>query len=131
MTNSLGLFVQEQMSHFGWSRDMLAQRACLDEWTLEAILDAPVLAEWPDNQTILALARVFSVPVREVVLRSAEANGLHVTSALSTTETVLLASNDELIREMRRRLALGARMGGYPTSVAVQPWTAQSGTQSA
>ncbi len=113
MTNSLGVFVQDQMSLLGWSRASLSERTGLDRWTLEAILESPTLADWPDSDAVLALSRAFAVPVREVVLRAAEGCGLHVMEPLSPTETMLLASNDELLREVRRRLALGARTGGY------------------
>lgn len=130
MSNSLGLFVQEQMTLFGWSRDVLADRSGLDRWTLEAILDAPALPEWPDNRTIVALARAFSLPVRDVVLHAAEATGLPVSGVSSAQDDVALVTNEDLIREMRRRLALGARMGGYLASVS-RPWSMEPGTRTA
>lgn len=111
--NSLGVFVQEQMDLLGWSRALLCERTGIDEWTVATILDSHVLAGSPDTDDTLALARAFSMPVREVVLRAAEGCGLSVMAPLSPTETLLLASNDELMAELRRRLSLGARTGGY------------------
>jgi hypothetical protein len=116
VTNSLGTFVREQLRLLGWTRDTLQERSGVDEWTLEAILDAPVLPEWPEPAAMLGLARALGLPVREIVLQAAQGCGLHVLTPLNPTETVMLASNEELMREVRRRLALGARTGQYIAS---------------
>lgn len=113
MINSLGTFVQEQMTMLGWDREALAERSGLDRWTIEGILDLPHLATWPEPDEMQALANALAMPVREVVLRAAEASGLDVMGPLNPTETLLLASNEELTGEVRRRLALGAVTGGY------------------
>jgi hypothetical protein len=118
--NRLGVFVQDQMDVLGWDRAVLAERTGMDKWMLATILDSHVLAGSPDTDDILALARAFSMPVREIVLRAAEGCGLHVMAPLSPTETLLLASNDELMSELRRRLALGARTGGYLAAPATR-----------
>lgn len=125
MINSLGVFVQDQMSLLGWNRAALSERTGIDEWTIATILDSHVLAGSPDTDDILALARAFSMPVREIVLRAAEGCGLHVMAPMSPTETLLLASNDELMSELRRRLALGARTGGYLAAPA-QRWDVEA-----
>jgi hypothetical protein len=116
VTNSLGSFLQEQLRVLGWSRATLATRTGIDEWTLEGILDSAVLPEWPQPDDMLALSRALCVSVREITLRSAEGCGLSVLGGIDHTEAVLLASNDELMREVRRRLALGARSGQYLSS---------------
>ncbi len=118
MTNSLGLFVREQLRLLGWTRATLQERSGLDEWTIEAILEAPVLPEWPEPHAMLAIARALGLPVREIVLQSAQATGLNVLTPLNPTETLMLASSEELMGEVRRRLALGARTGQYLSSVA-------------
>ena len=120
MINSLGVFVQDQMDLLGWDRAVLVERTGMDEWMLATILDSHVLAGSPDTDDILALAQAFSMPVREIVLRAAEGCGLHVMAPLNPTETLLLASNDELMGELRRRLALGARTGGYLAAPAAR-----------
>ena len=130
MINSFGRFVDEQLTLLGWSRDDLAERSGLDDWTVAGLLDSPVLSEWPEPDVMLALARAFSLPVREVVLRAAEGCGLHVTGPLNPAETILLATNEELMREVRRRLALGARTGQYLSS-PTQHWGADTGAPSA
>ncbi len=128
MTNSLGSFLQEQLRVLGWSRAQLATRTGLDEWTLEGILDSPVLPEWPQPDEMLALSRALCVSVREIALRSAEGSGLKVLGGFAHNDAVLLATNDELMREVRRRLALGARTGLYLTG-APQQEGADTGVQ--
>ena len=118
MTNSLGIFVGEQLRLLGWTRATLHQRTGIDEWTLEAILEAPVLPEWPEPHVMLAIAGALGLPVREIVLQAAQGSGLSVLTPLNPTETLMLASSEELMAEVRRRLALGARTGQYLSSVA-------------
>jgi hypothetical protein len=131
VTNSLGSFIQQQISLLGWSRAALATRTGIDEWTLEGILESPVLPEWPTPDEMLALSRALCVSVREIVLRSAEGAGLSVMGGFNEDDAMLLTSNDQLMREVRRRLALGARTGQYLSSPPAQHWGADTGAQSA
>jgi hypothetical protein len=114
--NALGSYLQDQMDLLGWSRATLVARSRVDPLELDAVLDASVLAEWPQPQTPMGLARVFRVPVREVVMYAAEGCGLGVLSTMPGVHTLSLTSNEDLMREVRRRLALGAATGGYLTS---------------
>lgn len=129
MTNSLGSFLQEQLRVLGWSRAQLAARTGLDEWTIEGILESPVLPEWPQPDEMLALSRALCVSVREIALLSAEGCGLKVLGGFAHNDALLLASNDELMREVRRRLALGARTGLYLTGASQEG--VDTGVQSA
>jgi transcriptional regulator with XRE-family HTH domain len=113
VTNSLGSYVQEQMGLLGWSREALVERSGLDRYEVEAILDSPVLVQWPEPEVMLSIARAFNVELRDVVLHSARACGLHVDLTPSLEESVSSVPNDELMREVRRRLTLGAATGGY------------------
>lgn len=113
MTNSLGSYLQDQMSLLGWSREALVERSGLDRYEVEAILDSPVLMQWPEPEVMLSIARALNVELRDVVLHSARGCGLHVEVTSEPTESVSLVANDELMREVRRRLALGAATGGY------------------
>jgi hypothetical protein len=114
--NALGSYLQDQMDLLGWSRATLVARSRVDPLELDAVLDASVLAEWPKPETLMGLARVFRVPVREVVMYAAEGCGLGVLSTMPAVHTLSLTSNEDLMREVRRRLALGAATGGYLTS---------------
>jgi len=126
--NSLGSYVQDQMGLLGWSRVALVERSGLDDWQLETILEQPVLVEWPSPEVLLSLAKAFNVSVREVVMRAAQGSGLHVDEGLSPAETLHLISNEELMREVRRRLALGAATGQYLAKPG-QPSDADSDAQ--
>ena len=55
-------------------------------------------------------------PVREVALVSAEGVGLHVAATSDPVGAMSHLSNEELMREVRRRLSLGASTGGYLTN---------------
>jgi hypothetical protein len=126
VTNSLGTFVREQLELLGWTRDVLAEATGLDPWTLEAILDAPALPEWPEPHAMMALARALNLPVREIVLQSAQGCGLDVLGPLNPTETLQLASSEELMREVRRRLTLGISAGQLTATGSVGDLDAQS-----
>ena len=116
MTNSLGSFVQEQMRLLGWTRDALVERSGLDRWELESILESPTLPQWPSPSVVLSLARTFNVSVREIALVSAEGVGLHVAATSDPVGLMSRLTNEELMREVRRRLSLGASTGGYLTN---------------
>ncbi len=113
MINSLGSYVLDQLTLLGWSRIALVERSGIDDWQLDAILESPVLAEWPSPEVLLSLAKAFSVPVRDVVLRAAQGSGLHVEEGLRPDEALSQIGNEDLMREVRRRLALGAATGAY------------------
>lgn len=114
--NSLGGFVQGQMAVLGWSRAALVERSGLAEWEVDALMDEGTLADWPAPHVVLALARAFQRPILEIVVHAAQGCGLHVEPDHSRHTTVTMASNEELLREVRRRLALGAATGSYLTA---------------
>jgi homoserine kinase len=89
------------------------ERSGLDRYEVEAILDSPVLMQWPEPEVMLSIARSFNVELRDVVLHSARACGLHVEIMSDPMDSVSTVPNDELMREVRRRLVLGAATGGY------------------
>ena len=118
--NRLGAYVRAEMADRGWTLADLTRGTGLDESDLMPILSKDWLADWPSSQVIDALARALHVPARELVLRAAEACGLSVDLAASPAG-LADASNEQLMRELRRRLALGASAGNY-LSTASSPW---------
>jgi len=118
--NRLGAYVQAEMDWRGWTLTDLTKAAGLDESDLMPILARDWLADWPSSQVIDAVARALHVPARELVLRAAEACGLAVDEE-GPGATLVDSSNEELMRELRRRLALGASAGNYLTT-ASSPW---------
>lgn len=130
--NSLGAYLREEMAWHDWDfRELLAQTGLEENDVLSAFQSAP-LAEWPSPQVITALARALDVPVRDLVLRTAEASGLAVEEqashdaqtipvpavldAVAVCPALADVNNEDLMRELRRRLALGASTGGFLTT---------------
>ena len=120
--NRLGAYVRAEMERRSWTLTDLTKGTGLDESDLMPILSKDWLADWPSSQVIDALARALHVPTRELVLRAAEACGLSVEDE-GATAGLLDSSNEELMRELRRRLALGASSGNYLTTGS-SPWLA-------
>lgn len=118
MTNSLGRYVQEQMGLLGWSREALVERSGIDGRDVDIILEAPVLVHWPKPTVLQSLATTLDVPVSEIVLQAARGCGLDVDARAHTPEPVRQLGNEALMREVRRRLALGAAAGGYLSTQA-------------
>lgn len=110
--NRLGAYVRAEMAWRNWTLTDLTRGTGLDESDLMPILSRDWLPDWPSTQVIDALARALHVPARELVLRAAEACGLSVDDE-ATAAGLLDSSNEELMRELRRRLALGASAGNY------------------
>lgn len=130
--NSLGAYLREEMAWRDWDfRELLAQTGLEENDVLSAFQSAP-LAEWHSPQVITALARALGVPVRDLVLRTAEASGLAVEEqspreaetvpapavldAAPVCPALADVNNEDLMRELRRRLALGASTGGFLTT---------------
>ena len=113
--NRLGAYVQAEMDWRGWTLAELTKAAGLAESDLMPILTRDWLADWPSSQVVDAVARALHVPARELVLRAADACGLSVDEE-GPGATLADSSNEELMRELRRRLALGASAGNYLTT---------------
>lgn len=120
--NRLGAYVRAEMEWRNWTLTDLTKGTGLDESDLLPILSKDWLADWPSSQVIDAIARALHVPARELVLRAAEACGLSVEDE-GTAAGLLDSSNEELMRELRRRLALGASSGNY-LATGSSPWLA-------
>lgn len=118
--NRLGAYIRAEMARRNWTLTDLTKGTGLDESDLMPVLSKDWLADWPSSQVIDALARALHVPARELVLRAAEACGLSVEEEAAGAG-LADASNEELMRELRRRLALGASAGNY-LSTASSPW---------
>jgi lambda repressor-like predicted transcriptional regulator len=118
--NRLGAYVQAEMDWRGWTLSDLTKAAGLDESDVMPILSREWLADWPSSQVVDAVARALQVPARELVLRAAEACGLSIAEK-GPVASIADSSNEELMRELRRRLALGASAGNYLTTTS-SPW---------
>ena len=110
--NSLGAYVREEMAWRDWDFAELQTRTGLDEEELLALFVGERLADWPSARVLHALGNALGMSTRELVLLSAQATGLAVEPETGGSD-LSEVSNEVLMRELRRRLALGASTGGY------------------
>lgn len=107
MANELAVLIEDRMAVRGWSVSDLVRETGLDASVLAGLLGPEELAGMPDGETVTRLAHGLGVTPLRVVLGAAEACGL-ATSPLGDRERALRAASDEdLMRELRRRLVAG------------------------
>jgi transcriptional regulator with XRE-family HTH domain len=111
--NSLGQYLQGHLTKRGWAPSDLARRSGVAESEILPLLEGEALAEWPSPAAVMGMAKALKVPARDVVLMAAAACGIDPGAAPRVQSDVARATNDELLREVRRRLALGASRGTY------------------
>lgn len=102
-------FVQRQMDSRGWTQAELARASGLSPAVISRILtdDRDRLVQLPEDSTIAALARGFAGPDMEQRLWTSVAQAMRL--PVNQTEVHLtdpsLLSNEELVRELSRRLS--------------------------
>jgi hypothetical protein len=110
--NALAGYLYAELRAYGWGVDDLAARSELPRATILSLLDpAEERSMLPDPDTVRAVADALGVERTELVLAAARACGLATVRAGRPEPTLRTATNAELIRELRRRLASGARAG--------------------
>lgn len=125
--NTLRGFLLDHMAQRGWDAAELAASSGLAAEEIAPLLGDETLSGWPSPAVVKGLAKALQVPCREVVLQAAEACGVPVDApgaapvaapaeALVEEAGILQATNEVLLREVRRRLALGAASGSYLAS---------------
>lgn len=110
------LYVQTQMDERGWDRPELARRSGLSRQQVHRILtdDRDRLPERPDSTTVAALAKAFGGNSERVLwIVIAQAMGLPVLE--QRIGDAALLSDDELIRELQRRLSRVPAVQGVET----------------
>jgi hypothetical protein len=113
--NALAGYLYGQLRSLEWGVDELATRSGLSRSTILSLLDpAEERSVLPDSSTVVALAAALGVDRKELVLAAAEACGLATARANRPEPTLRTATNAQLIRELRRRLASGAKAGTLP-----------------
>jgi hypothetical protein len=119
--NALAGYLYGQLRAHGWGVDELASRSGLSRATILSLLDpAEERSMLPDCITVEAVAEALGVDRIDVVLAAAEACGLATARASRPEPTLRTATNAQLIRELRRRLATGAAAGSVPRQRAQQ-----------
>jgi hypothetical protein len=113
--NALAGYLYGQLRSLGWGVDDLATRSGLSRSAVLSLLDpAEELSTLPDCTTVKAVAAALGVDRTELVLAAAAACGLATTRQQRPEPTLSTATNAQLVRELRRRLASGARSGSLP-----------------
>lgn len=113
--NALAGYLYNNLRRLGWGVDDLAAASGLSRSTILELLDpAEELTALPDFGTVDALVSALDVDRTEVVLRAAEACGLSTSPVATPQPTLKTATNSQLVSELRRRLANGARSGALP-----------------
>lgn len=116
-------FVQQQLDIRGWRRAELARRSGLSRQLISAILNdsRAHLGQMPEDTTIAGLAEGFALP--EAAVRTAAARALtgYVDDGQPLYCDLSQVSADELLAEVRRRMAFAP----LPDSAG----TVQAGTE--
>jgi hypothetical protein len=111
MANKLAVLIEERLAVKGWSVGDLMRETTLDPGTLSGLLGPEVLPDMPDGDTVDKLAAGLGLSAVHVVLHAVEACGL-ATSPMGDRQAALRnASDADLVRELRRRLAAGRNSG--------------------
>jgi hypothetical protein len=113
--NCLGALVREEMAWRDWDLAELAARTSLSEDELLRLFDGERLADWPSSRVVHALGQAFRIPTQDLVLLAAQACGLAVEREAPRADLATVG-NEDLMRELRRRLVLGASTGNYMTT---------------
>lgn len=100
--------VEQEMTAKGWGQSDLAKRAGLDRQVVHRIVkdERDRLKDPPHASTVEGLANAFDLPDTAVWSAVAEAMGLPRTAAPSIIHEVTGVSNEELIKELARRMDL-------------------------
>ncbi len=113
--NVFSTYVRSLMADRNLTMRQLAERSGLPESGFSAFLGGDALAELPPVRVIQGFAAAFGIPTSVLADKAIEACGL-MSPGTRAAEAMSSLSNDDLLREVRRRLALGAAAGGYLSS---------------
>lgn len=114
--NSLSQYVWTQMHQQGLRPAELAARAGVSVEAVSDLLAGETLKDMPPVELLSGVADALGARVDDVVLKAAKACGLAVQVKAAASAALSAVPNEELLREVRRRLALGASAGGYLAS---------------
>lgn len=103
--HALRKYVQEQMDDRGWRPADLVTASGISKQVISGLLADPRdhIDRMPSEKTIAGLCRAFSVPRQVLLAVVGEAMGLPISRPVEVADASRV-SNDELIRELARRL---------------------------
>ncbi|GAA1909128.1 hypothetical protein GCM10009737_07840 [Nocardioides lentus] len=106
MPHAFTAFLREQTDLRGWAQSDVVSasrlsRALVSKWLTD---DRERLTRLPDRDTVAAFARAFGVSPEFLLGKAVEATGMGYTAG-DFVNSVRTASDDDLVSELRRRLA--------------------------
>jgi hypothetical protein len=109
--NELGELVEGQLAVKGWTLGDLLPRIGITAGEALNLFGPASLTTLPDGSVMSALAAALDLPFQEVVLAAASACGVPRTVTAGREVMLHEATNDQLWRELRRRLIAGRHHG--------------------
>lgn len=102
-------YVERRMEERQWQPRDLVQRSGLTRQLVFQLLhdEREIMASMPKAATMEGIARAFGVPLSAVVLHAARATGVPVDVVEVEVASPSALSDDDLVGEIRRRLARG------------------------
>lgn len=107
MANELGTVIENRLRDKGWSLSRFTLESGVSADLVAALIGPEQLASMPDEQTLVRLSEVLDLPFRQLVIAAAVACGIPRNQEGEPTFALRLATNEELLKELRRRLVRG------------------------
>lgn len=103
----MAILIEDRLAVLGLTVSTLIRETGLEPGVVAGLLGPDRLTAMPDSETVAALAEGLQVPALRVVLAAVAGCGLATTPVGDRDRALLEASDGDLIRELRRRLAAG------------------------
>jgi hypothetical protein len=107
MANELGTVIENRLRDKGWSISRFTLESGVSADLVAGLIGPEQLPSMPDEQTLVRLSEVLDLPFRQLVIAAAVACGIPRNQEGEPTFALRLATNEELLKELRRRLVRG------------------------
>lgn len=107
MANELAVLIADRLAVKDWQVGDLVRESGLDAASIADLLGPNELPGMPSKETVERLALALGVPAQYVVMAAVRGCGLATSAVGDRPGALRAASDDELLRELRRRLVAG------------------------
>jgi transcriptional regulator with XRE-family HTH domain len=107
MANELGALIEDRLRERGWTVARFTLESGVSAEVVANLLGPQQLDALPDQATLTRLSNALDVPYRQLVVAAGVACGLPKNQEDEPTFVLRFVTNQELINELRRRLAQG------------------------
>jgi transcriptional regulator with XRE-family HTH domain len=111
MANELGSIIEERLRDKGWSLSRFTLESGVSADVVANLIGAEQLPSMPEESTLVRLSEALDLPYRQLVVAAGVACGLPKNQDGERTFVLRFATNEELLTELRRRLACGRSHG--------------------